>query len=208
MLALGLGLRTPLPFVTAGPEVGFSPSSALILDADSGIGASVVQLLRLAVPSCTILATSTDTDHLHHITGLGADQTFDRNSESLIEDVRSAFPGSRGVDAIVDALGAGNTQQRIFDAFARDGPKRYAPLAMKESISLPSGVDTVTFTGHDVRELQGSENLMSALQGLLEEGKYKSPLRVERVGEGFDMLDTGLERLRRGTGKEGLVVVL
>jgi len=86
ILALGIGLEIVLPFLKEGWTTGFKPSSVLILGGSSALGAAVIQLLRLAIPACAILATSSPKHH-SHITKLGDDKVFDRNSVSLISDV-------------------------------------------------------------------------------------------------------------------------
>ncbi|KAJ5610640.1 transcriptional regulator family: Fungal Specific TF [Penicillium lagena] len=148
MMALGIGLKTRLPFLPDGPTTGFNPSSVLILGGSSALGAAVIQLLRLAVPDCLILATSSPKHHKHLVSVLGADGAFDRNSTSLITEVKSAS-GSQGVDAIIDAVGAGSSQRNIFEAFNPSGPKKYAQVwTGDEEIQVPSGVDSVMFRGH------------------------------------------------------------
>ena len=207
--SLGIGLKTSLPFLKDGPTAGFEPSSVLILGGSSALGAAAIQLLRLAVPDCTILATSSPKNHSHITNNLGADGAFDRNSASLIVDVKSASPGSRGVDAIIDTVGAGSTQRHIFEAFDSNGPKRYAQVwTGDEEIEVPSGVDSVMFRGRDLSQLQGGKNVMLALQTLLEEGKYKLPLPVHKVGDGFDALEKGLDLMRKGVSGEKLVVAI
>jgi threonine dehydrogenase-like Zn-dependent dehydrogenase len=209
VISLGIGLKTPLPFLQDGPTTGFKPSSVLILGGSSAVGAATIQLLRLAVPDCTILATSSPKNHSHLTDTLGANGAFDRNSASLVRDVRLASPGSRGVDAIIDAVGAGSTQRHVFEAFDPNGPKRYAQVwTGDEEIEVPSGVDSVMFMGRDLPQLQGGKNIMLALQTLLEEEKYKLPLPVHKVGEGFDMLGKGLELMRKGVSGEKLVVTV
>lgn len=83
---------------------------------------------RLAVPECKILATSSLRHHDHLKNHLVADGVIDRNSASLPSDVKSASPGSHGVDAIVDVVGAGRTQRDIFEALNPHGAKIYAPI--------------------------------------------------------------------------------
>lgn len=174
IVALGIGLRTSLPFLKDGPTTEFSPASVLVLGGSSALGAATIQLLRLAAPDCTILATSSAKHHSTIINTLGADRAFDRNSASLVMDVRSASPGSRGVDAIIDAVGAGGTQPDVFDTFEINGPKKYAQVwTGHEEIKVPTGVNSVMFRGRDLPNLQGGENIMQTLQELLEHRKYK-----------------------------------
>ena len=146
--ALGIGLKTSLPFLDDEPTMGFKPSSVLILGGSSALGAAVIQLLRLAVPDCTILATSSPKHHSHLTNILRANGAFDRNSASLITDVKTASPGSRGVDAIIDAVGAGSTERHVFEAFDPRGPRRYGQVwTGDEEIEAPSDVDSVIFRG-------------------------------------------------------------
>jgi NADPH:quinone reductase-like Zn-dependent oxidoreductase len=200
-------LKTALPFLKDGPTTGFKPSSILILGGSSALGAATIQLLRLAIPTCTILVTASPKHHSHITNTLGADGAFDRNSASLIEDVRSSSPGSRGVEAIIDAVGAGATERHIFQAFDSNGPKRYAQVwTGDDEIEVPSRVASVMFRGRDISQLQGGKNIMLSLQTLLEEDKYKLPLPVHKVGDGFEALERGLELMRKGVSGEKLVV--
>jgi NADPH:quinone reductase-like Zn-dependent oxidoreductase len=209
VVSLGIGLKTALPFLRDGPTTGFKPSSVLIVGGSSAVGAALIQLLRLAVPECTILATSSPKNHSHITNTLGADKAIDRNSATLISDVKSATPGSRGVDAIIDVVGAGSTQRHIFEAFDSNGPKRYGQVwTGDEEIEVPRGVDSVMISGRYLSQIQGGRNVMSALQTLLEEGKYKLPLPVHKVGHGFDTLEKGLELMRKGVSGEKLVVAI
>jgi threonine dehydrogenase-like Zn-dependent dehydrogenase len=209
IVGLGLGLGMGLPFLKDGPPAGFRPSSVLVIGGSSALGAAVIQLLRLAVPDCTILATSSMKHHSHITATLGANKAIDRNSVSLATDVKLASPGSRGVDAIVDAVGAGRTERHIFEAFDPKGPKKYAQVwTGDDEIEVPGGVVSVMFRGRDLPQLQGAQNVFLALQALLEEEKYKLPLPVHKVGDGFDMLEIGLDIMRKGVSGEKLVVVV
>ena len=207
LVGLGIGLQAPLPFLKDGPTTGFTPSSVLVLGGSSAVGAATIQLLRLAFPTCTILATSSPKHHKHITDDLGADIALDRSSESLIAEIQSATKNLRGVDAIIDAVGAGSSQRHIFEAFDPSGPKRYAQVwTGDEEIKAPAGVDSVLFRGRDMPRLQGSKNIMSALQVLLEEQEYKLPLPVTRVGHGFEALKKALDMMRTGVSGEKLVV--
>ena len=209
VISLGIGLKTALPFLKEGPSIGFEPSSVLILGGSSAVGAAAIQLLRLAAPECTILATSSPKHHGHILTTLGANMAFDRSSASLIADVKSASPGFRGVDAIIDAVGAGSTQRHIFEAFDPDGHKRYAQVwTGDEEIKVPSDVISVTFRGRDLSQLQGGKNIMLALQTLLEEKRYKLPLPVRKVGDGLEVVKRGLDLMRKGVSGQKLVVTM
>ena len=208
VMALGIGLPAPLSFLKDGPTTGLHPSSVLILGGSSALGAATIQLLRLTLPQCTILTTSSPKHHRHLLT-LGANQAFDRTSPSLTDEVKKARPKFKGVDAIIDTVGAGRSQRDIFETLDPSGPKRYAQVwTGDEEIQVPDGVESVMFRGRDVTRLQGGGNVMLALERLLEEGRYKLPLPVRPVGEGLDGLEKGLELMRVGVSGEKLVVGL
>lgn len=207
-MALGIGLKTPLPFLQDGPTTGVEPSSVLVLGGSSSLGAALVQLLRLAVPDCVIIGTSSPRNH-DRILALGANAAFDRNSASLVTDVKSATADSRGVDAIIDAVGAGSTERHVFETLDPNGHKRYAQVwTGDDEIQAPAGVESVMFRGNDAFQLQGGRNIMASLQKLLAEDKYKLPLPVRKVGQGLNGLEKGLELLRKGVSGEKLAVGL
>ena len=81
-------------------------SSVLILGGSSGVGASAIQLLRLALGnSATILSTNSPA-HNKRLISLGATACFDRYlpAGKLVEAIQKASPGGEGVDAILDAV--------------------------------------------------------------------------------------------------------
>lgn len=206
-MALGIGLKTPLPFLEGGPTSGLQPSSVLILGGSSAVGAATIQLLRLAVPRCRILATSSPRHHDHIKNYLGADELIDRNSVSLPLDAKRATPGAHGVDAIIDVVGAGRTQRDIFEALNPDGAKVYAQVwTGDEQIDAPDGVHSIMFRGRDLPQLPGNQNIVRTLAKLLQEEKYKLPLPVHHVGHGLSALQRGLELMRQGVSGEKLVV--
>ncbi|KAJ6121260.1 hypothetical protein N7512_003725 [Penicillium capsulatum] len=209
LIALGIGLQTPLPFLRDGPQIGMMPRSVLVLGGSSAVGAATIQLLRRALPGCKILTTSSPKHHAHLRNTLGADTALDRGSTTLARDVRSATPGCRGVDAIVDTVGAGAAQQDIFQALNPRGPQRYAQVwTGAAEIEAPPEVDSVLFRGRDLPQLPGHENIMFTLQSLLEEQKYQLPLPVRHVGHGLTALQRGLELMRDGVSGEKLVATI
>lgn len=209
IMALGIGLKTPLPFLKDGPTTGFKPSSVLVLGGSSAVGAATIQLLRLALPGCKVLATSSPRHHAYITDTLGAHGAIDRGSATLPEDVKAQTMRSRGVDAIIDAVGAAGMSRHVFDALDPSGPKRYAQVWTGDQvIDVPSAVESVMFRGRDLPQLPGNKNIMQSLQVLLEERRYKLPLPVRKVGHGFEALETGLELMRRGVSGEKLVVTI
>lgn len=207
IMALGIGLKTRLPFLKGGPASGLQPSSVLILGGSSAVGAATIQLLRLAIPGCRILATSSSRHHDYLKSHLGVDEAIHRNSSSLPQDVKQATRSCQGVDAILDVVGAGRTQRDVFEALNPNGPKIYAQVwTGDEQIDAPNGVNSIMFRGRDLPQLPGSQNIVRALEQLLHEEKYTLPLPVHHVGHGLGALEKALELMRQGVSGEKLVV--
>jgi D-arabinose 1-dehydrogenase-like Zn-dependent alcohol dehydrogenase len=209
MVGLGTGLGIPLPFLAEGPITGFTPATILVLGGSSALGASAIQLIRLALPGSKILVTASSKHHTIITERLGAHVALDRSSTSLIADIRDSTPASKGVDAILDTVGAGATERHIFQAFSVDGPKRYAQVwTGDDEIEVPSGVDSVLFRSRDYLQIQGGKNILWSLQTLLAEGLYKAPLPVRQVGNSINALESGLDLMRKGVSGEKLVVLV
>lgn len=208
MVGLGAGLGVPLGFVEGGNKEGFRPKSVLVLGGSSALGAAATQLLKVAVPGITVLATAS-VKHHQWLKRLGVDGSIDRASKTLVEDVKRASPEGRGVDATFDAVGAGATERNVFETFDEGGSKKYAQVwTGDDEIKVPDGVDSVLFRSRDFMQIPGGKNIMLALQTLMEEGTYKLPLPVREVGNGLQGLEKGLDLMRKGVSGEKLVVAL
>ncbi|KAG9251015.1 chaperonin 10-like protein [Emericellopsis atlantica] len=207
VMGLSIGLTAPVPFLHHGPTGILRSGSVLVLGGSSALGAASIQLLKLSLPECRIL-TTVSPRHKPLVEGLGVDAVINRSSTTIAQDVKSATEG-RGVDAILDAVGAGASQRDIFDAFNLNGPRRYAQVwTGDEEIGVPDGVNSITFRSRDVGTLQGGHSIMSALERLLEEGRYKLPLPVRVVGKGLEGIEAGIELIGKGVSGEKLVVTL
>ncbi|KIW07386.1 uncharacterized protein PV09_02229 [Verruconis gallopava] len=208
MVDIGSVQGLAILFLQEGPTRGLIPAPFFILRGSSELGASAIQLLQLAVPNCELFATTSQQHHKMITKQLGVDVVFDRSSPSLINDIKAATRSSEGVDAILEAVGAGSVEKHIFDAFAPKGPKRYAQVwTGGDEIRGPAGVDPVLFQSRDSLEIPGGKIFFVALQVLLAEGRYKPPLPLHKVGEELDSLKSGLDLMRKGVSGEKLVVL-
>lgn len=202
-------MNIPLSFLEGGETAGFRPSSVLILGGSSAVGAATIRLLHLAVPGCKILATSSPKHHTYLKDVLGVHSVINRASLSLADDVKAHTLGFLGVDSIIDAVGAGSLHKEVFEALDINGPKKYAQVwTGDEEIAAPSDVKSVLFRGRDLPSLRGNEGVVKTLEVLLEQGKYGLPLPVKIVGQGFDLLQKGLDMMRQGVSGEKLVVTV
>ena len=83
------GLHVPLPYLD--PTGSSSLKSVLVLGGSSAVGAAAIQLLRLALPSAMILATSSANHHAH-LVSLGATKCFERSAQEDTSAVKAATP--------------------------------------------------------------------------------------------------------------------
>lgn len=123
-----------------------------------------------------------------------------------MDDIRSSTEG-KGIDAIMDTVGAGSSDSTIFEVFYADGPKRYAQMWVGEDeVQVPEGVESVLFRSRNFGLLPGCKNVTGGLSTLLKEGRYKLPLPVRNVGAGVEELNRGLDLMSKGTRGEKLIV--
>ncbi|KAL6716889.1 hypothetical protein ACLMJK_004801 [Lecanora helva] len=205
--AIYSALNIPLPFLAEGATTGAQPKSVLVLGGSSGVGAAAIQILRLALPSAVILATSSPKHHAHLIS-LGATKGFDQKSSSLIHDIKSATPNAKGVDVIVDTVAAGASMKEIYDTLSEDGPREVGEVMAQPPAAVPEGVKRTMAFGRQLFERPGGKSAMSTLAAMIEEDKYKLPIRVENVGSSFEAIPKGLERLKGGVSGTKLVVTV
>jgi NADPH:quinone reductase-like Zn-dependent oxidoreductase len=138
---INIGLKVPLPGLTVTDTGATQPQSILILGGSSNVGAAAVQLLRLALPTATIITTSSSEHHVKR-TLLGATATLERNAQQNAAAVRAVSPGGTGIDALIDAVGAASESPAVLAAFRDDGPKLYTVVRNRMDEKLPEGFQT------------------------------------------------------------------
>ena len=182
------------------------PSSILILGGSSATGAAAIQLLRTAYPSLHILATGS-VKHHERLNDLGATHVVDYKSPSVVADIKALSPGAAGVEAIMDCVSAGASQNDISDVFDPADSKRYAAVLTGVPVPVPEGVNKLDVNAWSVFDMQGGKQLIPSLTKLVEEGKYRVPLPVRVVGHGLEELPNVLDEVKTASG-EKLVVTL
>lgn len=153
----------------------------------------------------TIITTSSAPHHAH-LKSLGANVVLERSAQSDAAALKAATPGGAGVDAVIDTVGAGPDSPAVFEAIKADGPKLYALVVTRPDAKLPAGLQST---------LVGAENILkqepAALQYLVkivEEAKFKLPIKIEVVGKGFEAIEKGLGRFPANVSGTKLVVTL
>ncbi|RYP66674.1 hypothetical protein DL771_007673 [Monosporascus sp. 5C6A] len=204
--AITVGLKVALPGLSEGGNPGGNPpQSILVLGGSSAVGAAAIQLLRMALPSAVIVATSSKAHHAH-LQSLGATACLERAAQQDSAALKAAAPGGAGFDAVLDAVGAGAEAPDVYDAFRADGPKLYSLVLTRPDAKLPDGLQATLVGSQDMLNVE--PNAMAYLAKLVGEGKYKLPVKIEVVGKGFQAVEKGLERFPFGVSGTKLVVTL
>lgn len=227
---INIGLKVPIPSLSREQPGQSPPQSILVLSGSSNVGGAAVQLLRIALPSATILTTSSAPHHTH-LKSLGASHCFDRAAQGDVAALKAMTPGGAGLDAILDAVGAGAEEPAVFEALRSDGPKLHTVVINRLDEYIPKGLQTsceyspcivvyvallfdpIHFADHDGLVVGGQDFLdkepgaMKHLQKLIEEGSYKLPLKIEVVGEGLEAVEKNIEKVPQVSGTK-LVVTM
>ncbi|KAK0645804.1 chaperonin 10-like protein [Cercophora newfieldiana] len=200
-----------LALALANPPPPPPLNSILVVGGSSGVGASAIQLLRHALPGATIISTNSPS-HNKRLAALGASVCVDRNQPmaKVLAAVKAASPAQRGVDAILDAVGAAGEDTQLFGTLNAEGPKLYTNVFTGKEIAAPEGVEATKVFAHMMFVTPDPEgaSAMVRLADLVDEGKYKLPLEIEVVGTGLDEIGAGLEKLKKGVSGAKLVVAL
>ena len=198
-------MHVPLPHLDSTGSS--SLQSVLVLGGSSNVGAAAIQLLRLALPSATILTTSSAQHHAH-LASLGATKCFDRSAQEDTSSIKAATPDGSGVDAILDAVAAAATQPAVFTALNPKGAKIYAQPVTGQDVEIPEGVESTGIFGQQIFSTEGGMNALPGLADLVQSGKYKLPAKVEVLGTGFSTIESGLDKLMKGASGSKYVVSL
>ncbi|CAH0052347.1 unnamed protein product [Clonostachys solani] len=182
---IAVGLKVHIPGLSNKNTNEAPPRSILVLGGSSGVGSSAIQLLRIALPSATIITTSSPTHHAR-LKSLGSHITLERSAQRDAAVLKAATPDGAGVDAIIDAVGAGSAEPAVYGALREDGPKLYSLVITRPGVELPEGINSTLVGGQSI--LDENPNAMKYLSKLLDENKYQLPLKVEVFGKGFQPL--------------------
>lgn len=138
---------------------------------------------------------------------LGASAVLDYRSADILKDIKNASADGQGVEAIIDAVGSVATDPSLLQVLT--GSKKFAQVITgRDFKGVPAEVKHYQIAGGNVFGAPGGANIVAALGLLLEEGKYKVPVPVTVVGQGFDAIGDGLQTLKKGVSGTKLVVRL
>ena len=200
-----IGLHVPLPYLDSTGSS--SLKTILVLGGSSNVGAAAIQLIRLALPSATILTTSS-AEHHDHLISLGATKCFDRSAQDDTSSIKAATPDDSGVDAILDAVTAAASQPAVFTALNPKGPKIHSHPVTGQNVEVPKGIESTAIFGQQIFGVKGGMSAMPGLASLLQSGKYKVPAKVGVLGKGFSTIEQGLDKLMKGVSGTKYVVSL
>ena len=175
-----------------------------VVGASSSIGAAIVQLIHLALPHTTIIASCSPQHHAH-IKTLGASVTLDYKSPDLVQQIKQSSPAGQGVEAIADSVNGVVLNPSMLDVLT--GPKLFAEVQTGNNVQkVPKDVEQIPIFSSAVFSAPGGSHLFQGLGNIMADGSYKVPIKVESVGSSFEVIQPGLEKLNAGVSGTKLVV--
>ncbi|KAI9883849.1 MAG: hypothetical protein M1823_004378 [Watsoniomyces obsoletus] len=212
--AIHLGLDITLPFlpdstIEGGPN---SPSTILVLGGSSSVGASAIQILRLALPDSIIIATSSTKNHTQ-VSSVGANHVIDYKSSNVLEQINQVT-SNNGVDAILDVVNSVVLEPSFLSLLEKSSAQKkklFSEVLTGHNLpseSVPKGIEQRPITYTPLFKKPGGQLLFKKLSDLLQKGKYKVPVPITKVGKGFDAIGQGILTLRGGVSGTKLVISL
>ncbi|KAI8962955.1 GroES-like protein [Daldinia sp. FL1419] len=199
--AIAGGLKVSIPNLSKKENTN-PPKSILILGGSSAVGAAAIQILRYALPTSTIVVTSSKPHH-EHLKSLGANAALERSAQQDSATLKAASPDGTGFDAILDAVGAGPDAPAVFDALKPDSLRRYSLVMTRPGAEVPKDLDSTLVSVADAEI-----DAMNWLSVQLEKKQYKLPVKAEVIGHGFPDVQKGLARFPAQISGVKLVVTL
>ncbi|KAJ4410993.1 hypothetical protein N0V82_009097 [Gnomoniopsis sp. IMI 355080] len=207
--AIVKGLGIPLPGLGNSELYGNDfPKSILVIGGSSGCGAHAVQLLRFALGKSATIVATTSPQHHTSLQAIGASGCVPRARQGDVKVLKAASPDGAGYDALIDCVGAVEGQPQIFEALKEGGRRMFAEIYTGAQIKVPGGVNHQSVYSVNIFDADGGEKSMAYLAALFDEGKLQLPVKIEVVGQGFDAIGKGIEKLRGGVSGTKLVASL
>jgi propanol-preferring alcohol dehydrogenase len=166
------------------------PGTTIAVVGIGGLGSYGIQYAKLLAPNSTTIAIDRSDKKLRFAKDLGAEHAI-RLSESTRKEVMEITQG-RGVDIIVDCVGAENTTSMSVNLLAKGGALAIVGLfGSKVQLPLmPTVLNEYEVTG----SLWGNYNELREVIELAKQGKLKHMLQtfqLEEVNDAIDLLRNG-----------------
>lgn len=181
------------------------------------MGITAIQFAKLS--KATVIATCSPSNFAY-LKSLGADYVLDYNSETLVDEIRSAANGP--VDLAADCWSNDETATHCAQALKPGGT--YSSLYLSEEAAKTANPNISThftfayslfdrpswFFGRfepDPAEVERFKSFLPLAEKLLTKGKVKPPkVFLNRTGDGLEGLIKGLDESRKGNVRAGKLV--
>ena len=184
------------------------------------MGSCIVEILRLVLPSSNIIATSSAKHH-EHVGSLGATTVVDYKAKDVVQQIKQAASSSsssssssdvgegQGVEAIVDAVNGVAENTSLFDVLTHPTNKFFVEVMTGQNVkSVPDDITHVPISLSLMFKRPGGNRVYASLSKLIQDGLFKLPIPITKVGQGFDAIGQGLLTLKNGVSGTKLVVGL
>lgn len=202
-----LGLAPPRAVVSNSSVAGAEGiSTILVWGGSTSVGCAAIQLARAVGME---VVTTASKHNFGLCKAVGAHQVFDRERDSVVDEIVAALQGKHLVGAF-NAVGVQDAVQACIDVVVRTNGRKFVATTLPVEEHLDrKGVEVKFF--HSLSILQSG--LASAiwndfLPQALQQGTVVPKPDALVVGHGLGDIQKGLDRARRGYSAAKLVVIL
>jgi len=197
----GAGFLAPWDEKNAGKHAG---QPIVIFGGSSSVGSYTVQLAKLAGFSPIITTSSPSNFDL--VKSLGATHPVDRNSTTLVEEVKAI--AGRDINIVYDAISLADTQPQAYEIVAEGGQLALVlPLTIpQDKLNAKKEIINVFGSGHVPENREFIAGLYKKLPQLLESGDIK-PNVIQYAAGGLASIPDQLELLKNNQISGAKVVV-
>ena len=167
------------------------PGTSIAVVGIGGLGSYGVQYARLLAPNSTVIAIDRNERNLDLARKFGADHTIRLGEDDVKREVRDLTQG-RGIDVIVDCVGAPNTTSVSMSLLAKGGALAVVGL-FGSQITLPV-LPTVINEYCVMGSLWGNYNELCEVIELAKQNKIRHALQTFKL----ENINNAIDKLREG----------
>ncbi|CAK1367935.1 Zinc-binding alcohol dehydrogenase domain-containing protein cipB [Cercospora beticola] len=200
-----LGLHTNALGGEATSSTAAGPGSVLLVwGGSSSVGCCAIQMAKAA--GYEVYTTASKRNH-DLVRSIGASKVFDHTQPDVESEITAALDGKTVIgayDAIVD-------RERSFLPCAKilaktTGPRKIAAVLNPPNVQLPEGVVAQRLSIPALRAGPVYKIVHDWMEKALANGSLQPKPNPEIVGEGFEYIQNGIDRMRKGVSATKLVI--
>ena len=191
-------LELNLPTLNSKP----TGKTMLIWGGASSVGCNGIQLAKAAGYHVVATASPKNFDYLKK---LGAEQVFDYNSSTIVQDIASTLSGK----SFAGVLHTAGSSESCFAIASKASGNKIVASTLPPPSEKPSGVHAAHIFGSTLKDNEVGRAVYSDfLPHALANGSFIAAPEPEIVGNGLESLQNGLDTLKKGVSAKKVVITL